>query len=227
MNQSPRLARLTWLKYGSGVMSKPKVGILISGRGSNMVSLLEAMRDGRLEAEPAVVISNIESAEGLEKAQGFGVETLCVSHKGRTREEHDALMVKELRRRGVSLVCLAGYMRLISPYFVREFRNRVLNIHPSLLPAFPGLDAQRQALEHGVKISGCTVHIVDEELDHGPIVMQRAVEVHDDDTVETLSARILAQEHQVYAEAVARVLDERFRVEGRRAFLSAEVSRKR
>lgn len=189
-----------------------------------MAALLEAMRDGRLAAKPAVVISNIESAQGLEKAQGFGVETLCVSHKGRTREEHDALMVEELRRRGVSLVCLAGYMRLVSPYFVREFRNRILNIHPSLLPAFPGLDAQRQALEHGVKITGCTVHIVDEELDHGPIVMQRAVEVQDDDIVETLSARILAQEHQVYSEAVARVLDERFRVEGRRAFLRPDES---
>jgi phosphoribosylglycinamide formyltransferase-1 len=199
-------------------MARKKIGILISGRGSNMVALLDAAREGRLDAEAALVISNVETAEGLRKAQERGVETLFTSHKGRTREEHDRQMVAELKRREVSLVCLAGYMRLVSGVFVREYENRLLNIHPSLLPAFPGLDAQRQAIEHGVKITGCTVHIVDEQLDHGPIVLQRTVEVRDDDTVETLSARILEQEHRIYPEAVARVMDERFRVEGRRTF---------
>ena len=201
-------------------MRKDRIGILISGRGSNMVALLDAIREGRLAAEAALVISNIESAAGLQKARERGVETLFISHKGRSREEHDREMVSELTRREVSLVCLAGYMRLVSPFFIRAFENRILNIHPSLLPAFPGLDAQRQALEHGVKITGCTVHIVDEELDHGAIVMQRAVEVADTDTVETLSGRILEQEHLIYPEAVARVLGKDFRVEGRRTFCS-------
>jgi phosphoribosylglycinamide formyltransferase 1 len=180
--------------------------------------LLDAISEGRLDAEVAVVISNVEAAAGLQKARERGVETLFINHKGRTREEHDGEMVRELKRRDASLVCLAGYMRLVSPAFVRAFENRVLNIHPSLLPAFPGLGAQRQALEHGVKVSGCTVHLVDEELDHGAIVMQRTVAVRDDDTVETLSARILEQEHRVYAEAVAAVLGKEFRVEGRRTF---------
>ncbi len=187
-----------------------------------MEALLEACRDGRLDAEPALVISNMETAAGLTRAREFGVETLFISHRGLSREVHDHLMVEELKKREVSLVCLAGYMRLISPYFVRQFPNRILNIHPSLLPAFPGLDVHQQALNHGVKISGCTVHIVDEELDHGPIVMQRAVEVLDTDTAETLAARILVQEHQIYAEAVSRVLSEGFRVEGRRTLLSDE-----
>jgi phosphoribosylglycinamide formyltransferase-1 len=198
-------------------MTKDKIGILISGRGSNMVALLDAIDEGRLDAEVAIVISNIETAVGLEKARERGVETLVISHKGRAREVHDAELVSALNERGVVLVCLAGYMRLVSPLFVRAFEHRILNIHPSLLPAFAGLDAQRQALEHGVKITGCTVHLVDEELDHGPIVMQRPVEVRDDDTVETLAARILEQEHQVYSQAVARVLSAGFRVEGRRA----------
>lgn len=201
-------------------MTKDRIGILISGRGSNMVALLDAIRDGRIDAEAAVVISNVESAAGLSKARERGVETIFISHKGRTREEHDREIMAEFERRKVSLVCLAGYMRLISPLFVRSFQNRILNIHPSLLPAFPGLDAQRQALHHGVKITGCTVHIVDEELDHGAIVMQRAVRVRDDDTVETLSARILEQEHIIYPEAVARVLSKDFRIEGRRTFFS-------
>jgi len=199
-------------------MAKEKIGILISGRGSNMVALLDAIREGRLDAETSVVISNIESAAGLVKAAERGVATKYISHKGLKREDHDRQIVAELKERGVSLVCLAGYMRLISPLFIRAFENRVLNIHPSLLPAFPGLDAQRQALEHGVKITGCTVHIVDEELDHGPIVLQRAVEVLDDDTVETLSARILEQEHKLYPEAVARVLSKDFHIEGRRTY---------
>lgn len=201
-------------------MSKPRIGILISGRGSNMVALIDAMREGRLDAEPAVVISNVESAPGLAKARDRGVETLVISRRGRSREDHDREIVAELKRRDVSLVCLAGYMRLLSPFFVREFENRILNIHPSLLPAFPGLDAQRQALEHGVKVTGCTVHLVDEQLDHGPTVLQRAVEVRDHDTVETLSERILEEEHRIYPEAVARVLSKGFRIENRRTFFA-------
>lgn len=197
-------------------MTKPKIAILISGRGSNMVAILDAIGEGRLAADAAVVISNVESAPGLTKARERGVETVVISHRGLTREEHDTKIVAELERRGVSLVCLAGYMRLLGPFFVRAFENRILNIHPSLLPAFPGIDAQRQALDHGVKLTGCTVHLVDEQLDHGPIVMQRPVEVLDDDTVETLSNRILQQEHRIYPEAIARVLCEGFRVEGRR-----------
>jgi phosphoribosylglycinamide formyltransferase 1 len=223
MTLGPQSAMRNPKSRAQGESRADKIGILISGRGSNMVALLDAVRDGRIDAEAAVVISNIESAAGLQKASARGVETLFINHKGRSREEHDREMVAELARREVSIVCLAGYMRLISPSFVRAFENRVLNIHPSLLPAFPGLDAQRQALEHGVKITGCTVHIVDEELDHGAIVMQRAVEVRDDDTVETISARILEQEHLLYPEAVARVLDRNFRVEGRRTFSSRKL----
>jgi phosphoribosylglycinamide formyltransferase-1 len=201
-------------------MTKKRLGILISGRGSNMVAILDAIRDGRLDAEAAAVISNVESAPGLLKARELGVETLFISHKGRSREEHDTELIAQLQKRGVTLVCLAGYMRLMSPLFVRSFHNRLLNIHPSLLPAFPGLDSQRQALEHGVKVTGCTVHLVDEELDHGPIVMQCAVEVRQDDSVESLSARILEQEHRLYPQAIARVLSGNFRVEGRRTFFS-------
>ena len=201
-------------------MATNRLGILISGRGSNMIAILDAIRDGRLDAEAAAVISNIEPAPGLLKARELGVETLFISHKGRTREEHDTELIAQLQKRGVTLVCLAGYMRLISPLFVRSFHNRLLNIHPSLLPAFPGLDSQRQALEHGVKVTGCTVHLVDEELDHGPIVMQCAVEVRQDDSVESLSARILEQEHRLYPQAIARVLSGDFRVEGRRTFFS-------
>jgi phosphoribosylglycinamide formyltransferase-1 len=199
-------------------MEIPRIGILISGRGSNMSALIDATRDGRLPAEIAVVVSNVGSAAGLANASDRGVETLVISHKGRPRDEHDAEIAAELRQRDVRLVCLAGYMRLVSPRLVHSYPNRILNIHPSLLPAFPGLDAQRQALEYGVKTTGCTVHIVDEELDHGPIIMQRAVEVLDDDTVETLSARILAQEHLIYPLAAAMVLSPGFRVEGRRTF---------
>ena len=197
-------------------MPKPKIAILNSGRGSNMLALLDAIRDGLLEAEAAIVISNVESAAGLVKARERGIETLVVRHKNRTREEHDHEIVAALNRRDVQLVCLAGYMRLLGSFFVRSFENRILNIHPSLLPAFPGVDAQQHALEHGVKITGCTVHLVDEQLDHGPIVLQQGVEVRDDDTVESLSARILEQEHLIYPEAVARVLSGAFRVDGRR-----------
>src|SRR5262249_18152802 len=176
-------------------MTKPRIAILISGRGSNMVALLDAVSSGRLNAEVALVISNVDSAPGLAAAADRGVETFVLSHKGRTREEHDRELIAELNNRRADLICLAGYMRLVSPDLLRAFHNRVLNIHPSLLPAFPGLNAQAQALEHGVKITGCTVHIVDEELDHGPIVLQRAVTVHDDDTVDTLAARVLEQEN--------------------------------
>jgi len=185
-----------------------------------MVALLDAIAKARLDAQPALVISNIEAAAGLAKARERGVETLAISHKGRTREDHDLEIISELKRRDVSLVCLAGYMRLLSGFFVKAFPHRILNIHPSLLPAFPGLDAQRQALEYGARITGCTVHLVDEELDHGPIVLQRAVEIRDDDSVESLSARILEQEHLAYPEAVSLVLSDGFRVEGRRTFRS-------
>jgi phosphoribosylglycinamide formyltransferase 1 len=200
-------------------MSKPKLGILISGRGSNMVAIIDAIREGRLDAEAAVVISNIESAPGLEKARERGITTVVIPRKGRDREEHEREIISELKNHAVSLVCLAGYMRLLSTFFVNAFENRILNIHPSLLPAFPGVDAQRQALEAGVKVTGCTVHLADEQLDHGPIVMQRAVEVLDADTVESLSARILEQEHQIYPDAIARVLNREFRVEGQRTFI--------
>ena len=160
-----------------------------------MLAILDAIKQQRLKVEATVVISNVESALGLSKARDFGVESLFISHKNRTREEHDSEILHELRRREVTLVCLAGYMRLISEQFVREFPDRILNVHPSLLPAFPGLNAQRQALEHGVKVTGCTVHLVDEHLDHGPIVLQRTVEVREDDSIDTLSARFLGEVH--------------------------------
>jgi phosphoribosylglycinamide formyltransferase-1 len=172
-----------------------------------MLALSDAVRDARIpDADIAVVISDKTGAPGLELAKKRGIETLAIERRGRNREEHEREIISALRERHVDLVCLAGYMRLLSPCFIEAFRGRILNIHPSLLPAFPGLDAQRQALEHGVKVSGCTVHFVDETLDGGPIIAQRAVPVIDGDTVESLSARILEQEHQLYAEAVARVL---------------------
>src|SRR4026209_19876 len=172
-----------------------------------MLALSDAVRDGRIpDAEIAVVISDKPGARGLELARERGIETLVITRRGRNREEHEREIIAALRERHVDLVCLAGYMRLLSPCFVEAFRGRILNIHPSLLPDFPGLDAQRQALDHGVKVSGCTVHFVDETLDGGPIIAQRAVPVLDGDTVETLSARILEQEHKLYAEAVALVL---------------------
>jgi phosphoribosylglycinamide formyltransferase-1 len=194
-----------------------KLGILISGRGSNMLALADAVRDGRIpNAEIALVISNASTATSLEKARERGIEALALDHRGKTREEHDRAMAAELNARRVDLICLAGYMRLLSPWFTREFPHRILNVHPSLLPAFPGLDAQRQALDYGVKFTGCTVHLVDEQLDHGPIVKQAVVPVFDGDTEGTLSARILAEEHRIYAEAVALMLSGAFRIEGRR-----------
>ena len=180
-----------------------KIGILISGRGSNMVAIVDAVKSGEIpESDVAIVISDKSDAAGLEKARERGVETVVVERNGRTREEHDAEIIAEVQNRGVDLVCLAGYMRLLSKDFVRAFENRIVNIHPSLLPSFPGLDAQTQAIDHGVKISGCTVHFVNEHLDAGRIILQRAVEVLDDDTSETLSARILDQEHQAYIDAL-------------------------
>ncbi|HYY58432.1 MAG TPA: phosphoribosylglycinamide formyltransferase [Pyrinomonadaceae bacterium] len=194
-----------------------KIGILISGRGSNMLALARAVAEGRIQrAEIALVISDQRSAQGLARAAERGVETLVIERGGRNRELHDQEIVAALSARGVELVCLAGYMRLLSRRFLEAFRGRTLNIHPSLLPAFPGLDAQRQALDHGVKWTGCTVHFVDETLDGGPIIEQRVVPVKDDDTVETLSARILLEEHRIYPEAVARVVSGDYEIDGRR-----------
>ncbi len=198
-------------------MTVMNVGILISGRGSNMVALADAASAGRVPgARVSLVVSDKAGAAGLGRARERGIETAVVERRGRTREEHEREIIRELRESGVELVCLAGYMRLLSPCFVEEFRGRVLNIHPSLLPAFPGLDAQRQAVEHGVKFSGCTVHFVDETLDGGPIVTQRVVPVLDSDTPDTLAARILAEEHKAYPEALALVCSGRYEVIGRR-----------
>ena len=184
-----------------------KIGILISGRGSNMVALVDAVKSGSIpNSGVAVVISDKPDAPGLEKARERGVETVVVERQGRTREQHDTDIIAELQKRDIELVCLAGYMRLLSKDFVRAFENRIVNIHPSLLPAFPGLNVQQQAIDHGVKISGCTVHFVNEELDAGPIILQREVEVTDDDTAETLAERILEQEHGAYVEAVRRIV---------------------
>ena len=186
-----------------------RIAILISGRGSNMLALSDAVRDGIIpNAEIVVVISDKSSAPGLALAKERGIETLAIERRGRNREEHEREIIAALREYRVDLVCLAGYMRLLSPCFIDAFRGRILNIHPSLLPAFPGLDAQRQALEDGAKVSGCTVHFVDETLDGGPIIAQRAVPVMEGDTVESLSARILEQEHKLYPDAVAMVLKE-------------------
>jgi phosphoribosylglycinamide formyltransferase-1 len=196
-----------------------RVGILISGRGSNFEAIAGQVAAGSIPAEIAVVVSNRPEAPGLEIARRLGLKAVCVPSRGLDREVYDRMLLEELRRREVDLVCLAGFMRLLSAAFIREFPNRILNIHPSLLPAFPGLDAQQQALEHGVKVTGCTVHFVDEYLDAGPIVLQRAVSVEDDDTVETLSARILAEEHRAYSDALRIVLSGRYSVEGRRVRL--------
>ncbi len=197
-----------------------KIGILISGRGSNMSAITEAVQNGTIpDSEVAVVISDKSKALGLEKANGLGIETLAITRKGRTRDEHDAEIIAELKKRDVELVCLAGYMRLLSSDFVRAFPNRILNIHPSLLPAFKGLDAHEQAIEYGVKISGCTVHFVDEHLDHGAIILQKAVEVFDDDTAETLSKRIIEYEHKTYVEAVKLIVSGNYKIKGRRLFL--------
>jgi phosphoribosylglycinamide formyltransferase-1 len=193
-----------------------RLGILLSGRGSNFEAIADSIAAGRLDAEIAVVISNRDEARGLEIARERGLPALCIPSKGIPREEYDRRVVAELKGRDVDLVCLAGFMRLLSAEFCRAFPIRILNIHPSLLPAFPGLDAQQQALDHGAKISGCTVHFVDEQLDAGPIVLQAAVPVFDDDTAESLAARILKEEHRIYSQAISIVLSGRWRIEGRR-----------
>jgi phosphoribosylglycinamide formyltransferase-1 len=197
-----------------------RLGILLSGRGSNFEAIADNVAAGRIDATIAVVISNRPEAKGLEAARARGINAVCIPSKGIEREAYDRLVVAELKKREVDLVCLAGFMRLLSAYFVREFPLRVLNIHPALLPSFAGLDAQHQAIEHGVKISGCSVHFVDENLDSGPIILQAAVPVWDDDTAETLSARILKEEHRIYSEAIRIVLSGHFRIEGRRVILT-------
>ncbi|HXN65661.1 MAG TPA: phosphoribosylglycinamide formyltransferase [Candidatus Acidoferrales bacterium] len=194
-----------------------QIGILLSGRGSNFEALAASAAAGRLgDAEIAVVISNREGAPGIDRARERKIPALVIPSRGLEREEYDRLVAGALREHGVELVCLAGFMRLLSPYFIKAFPNRILNIHPSLLPSFPGLEAQRQALEYGVRYAGCTVHLVDENLDAGPIILQAVTPVLDEDTPETLSARILQEEHRIYSEAVRIVLEGRFRLEGRR-----------
>jgi phosphoribosylglycinamide formyltransferase-1 len=199
-----------------------RIGALISGRGSNLAAILAARAEGRIPAPVVLVVSSVAGAAGLDHARRHGVRAAVVEPAAsRTREEHDRRVTALLREEGVTLVCLAGYMRLLSPWFVREFRGRILNVHPSLLPAFPGLHAQRQALRHGAKVSGCTVHFVDEGLDSGPIVLQSAVEVAEDDDEESLSARILQAEHRTYPEAVRLFCEGRLTVEGRRVRIAA------
>jgi phosphoribosylglycinamide formyltransferase-1 len=193
---------------------------MISGRGSNFEAIAGSIANGSLHAEIAVVISNRPDARGLEIARELGLNAVCIPSKGLDREIYDRMLLEELVRCQVDLVCLAGFMRLLSAFFIRQFPNRILNIHPSLLPAFPGLDAQHQALHHGVRITGCTVHFVDEDLDAGPIILQAAVPVRDDDSVESLSARILREEHRLYTEAIRIVLAGEFSILGRRVVLS-------
>ena len=194
-----------------------RIGVLLSGRGSNFEALAESCAAGRIpNAEIALVVSNREGAPGIERARARGIPARVIPSKGLEREAYDRQVAAALAEARVDLVCLAGYMRLLSPYFVAQFAGRILNIHPSLLPAFPGLEAQRQELEHGVKWSGCTVHFVDENLDAGPIIMQAVVAVRDDDTAESLAARILEEEHRIYSEAVAMVLAGGYRIDGRR-----------
>jgi phosphoribosylglycinamide formyltransferase-1 len=199
-----------------------RVGVLVSGRGSNLQALVTAAQEGRLGGEVAVVVSNVPGAPALERAAMAGIPALVCDHRGKPREEHDRGVLRVLRDHGVELVCLAGYMRLVSAALLGALPHRVVNIHPSLLPAFPGLDAQRQAWEYGVKVSGATVHLVEEALDAGPIVMQEAVGVQADDTPESLAARILEAEHRIYPRAVRLLLSGRWRLEGRR-FVSEEA----
>ena len=194
-----------------------RLGILLSGRGSNFKAIAKSIRDGRLKGvEIAVVISNVAEAAGISTAKQLGLPYEVLVSKGRTRAEHDADVVRCLREHRADLVCLAGYMRLLSPEFISAFPNRILNIHPSLLPAFPGLDAQQQAFDYGVKWAGCTVHFVDEHLDHGTIILQRAIPVLDDDDAHSLAERILAEEHIAYGEAIARVVSGAWEIRGRR-----------
>jgi phosphoribosylglycinamide formyltransferase-1 len=200
--------------------------VLLSGRGSNFEALADSIAAGKIPgAEIALVISNREDAPGISRAAERGIASKVIPSKGLGREDYDRLVVEELKKAGVEIVCLAGFMRLLSAYFVAAFPQRILNIHPSLLPSFPGLEAQRQALEYGVKFSGCTVHFVDENLDAGPILAQAIVAVRDEDTDATLSARILAEEHRIYTEAVRLVLSGEYRIEGRRVIALARTSR--
>jgi phosphoribosylglycinamide formyltransferase-1 len=202
---------------------KKRIGVLLSGRGSNFEAIAASVEAGRIpNAEIAIALSNQENAPGLDRARARGIPARAIPSKGLEREAYDRQVVAALQEKGVELVCLAGYMRLLSPYFVRAFPNRILNIHPSLLPAFPGLEAQRQALEHGAKFSGCTVHFVDERLDAGPIILQAVVPIEDGDTPDTLSERILREEHRIYSEAVRIVLEGRYRIEGRRVLVNSQ-----
>jgi phosphoribosylglycinamide formyltransferase-1 len=202
-------------------VTKKRIGVLLSGRGSNFEALADSVAAGRIpDAELAIVISNRENAPGIEKAQARQIPAQVIPSRGLEREAYDKLVIAALEEKKVDLVCLAGYMRLLSPAFVAAYRGRILNIHPSLLPAFPGLESQRQAIEHGAKFSGCTVHFVDENLDAGPIILQAAVPIRDDDTPETLSERVLKEEHRIYTEAVRIVLEGRYRMEGRRVLLT-------
>ena len=208
-------------KKGYDPFSGRRIAILISGRGSNLQAIIDAIANGRLEATIAIVISNRSDAQGLIRAREAGIEALCLIPRDHpSRDLYDRAIVDVLRARDVDLICLAGFMRLVGHPLLEAFPNRILNIHPSLLPAFPGLDAQRQALEHGVRITGATVHLVTSELDSGPIVLQAAVPVPDDDTVDTLSARILIEEHRIYPEAIRIVLEGGWSIAGRRFVLS-------
>ncbi len=196
------------------------LGILLSGRGSNFEAIARNVAAGKIPAKIAVVVSNREEAPGLARAREMGLTARFIPSKGKEREAYDRDVVAALEEAQVDLVCLAGFMRILSPYFIRAFPRRILNIHPALLPAFPGLDAQKQALEYGAKFSGCTVHIVDEGVDTGPIVCQAVVPVLDDDTAETLAARILKEEHRIYSQAICLMLEDKVRIEGRRALIT-------
>ncbi len=200
---------------------KKRIGVLLSGRGSNSEALADSVASGKIpNAEIALVLSNREAAAGIERAKSRGLASRVIPSKGLEREVYDRLVVAALHEAKVDLICLAGYMRLLSPYFVAAFPQKILNIHPSLLPSFPGLEAQKQALDYGVKFAGCTVHFVDENLDAGPIILQSVVPVEDSDTEETLSARILRDEHKIYSEAVKFVLEGKYKIEGRRVIRS-------
>jgi len=203
-----------------------RLGILLSGRGSNFLAIADNIRSGKLKAEIAIVISNREDAGGIEAAKARGFQTLVLPSKGQKREDHDRAVVSALQRAGVDLVILAGYLCLLSPWFVQQFPGKILNIHPSLLPSFPGLEAQRQALEYGVQFSGCTVHFVDEHLDHGAIILQKSVPVLPDDDEHALAERILTQEHLAYSEAIALVSAGNYRIEGRRVLISGNSAAK-
>jgi phosphoribosylglycinamide formyltransferase-1 len=200
----------------SPAAKRHRLGILLSGRGSNFMAIADSVASGKIPADIAVVVSNQPGAPGLDEAARRGIDAQLIPSRGLERDQYDRKVVELLKSKQVDLVCLAGYMRLLSPYFVSQFPNRILNIHPSLLPSFPGLEAQHQALDFGARISGCTVHFVDENLDAGPIILQAPVPVLDSDTADSLSARILAEEHRIYSEAINIVLSGKFRIEGRR-----------